>query len=53
MQGAPQVIVVTEQGIIQGYTVTVNAKQFDLTEDAEANEASQKLVELNRMKIEL
>ena len=31
----------------------MNAKQFDLTEDAEANEASQKLVELNRKKIEL
>jgi len=53
MSGQPQVIVVTEQGLIQGYTLTQNAKQYDLTEDAEANEASEKLVELNRMKIEL
>lgn len=53
MTGQSQVVVVTEQGIIQGYTLTQNAQQFDLTEDGASNAASEKLLELNREKIEL
>ena len=48
MSGEPQIVVVTQKGIIQGYTLTKNAKQFDLTEDNESNAASEKLLELNR-----
>jgi len=53
MSGQPQVVIVTMNGIIQGYNMTKNVKQFDLTVDNEANAASEKLLELNRKKIEL
>lgn len=53
MAGEKQVVVVTTSGIIKGFSVTTNLKQYDITQDADSKEASEKQLELSRRKIEL
>lgn len=53
MNGQKQVVVVTEKGIIQGFSLTKNINKYDLSNDAEAKAASEKQLELSRKKIEL
>jgi len=53
MSGSSQVIAVTSKGIIQGYQLTPNLKQFNQTDDAEKQEVSEQQLELNKRKIEL
>lgn len=43
----------TTTGAIQGFNITSNLKEFDITHDKESKEASEKQLEVNRKKIEL
>ena len=53
MSGSKQLVVVTTNGFIQGFEITQNLKQFDISHDREATEMSEMQLELNRKKIEL
>ena len=53
MSGSKQLVVVTTNGFIQGFEITQNLKQFDISHEREATEMSEKQLELNRKKIEL
>ena len=53
MSGSKQVVVVTTTGKIIGYTIQSQSQQTQVSHDHVSKEASEKLLSLNRRKIEL
>ena len=53
MQGNKQVVAVGQDGLIQGYTVTVSTSQIQAQVLGEDKIASNNLLDMNKKKIEL